>query len=56
MQTDQDKPGSLAAKAAGCTCPVLDNSYGKGIYGLGKDWVVVTGCPLHAPVSDAEGP
>lgn len=26
-------PGSNAALAAGCNCPVLDNGHGKGAYG-----------------------
>ncbi len=43
-------PGSPDALAAGCTCPVMDNSHGAGMY---RDeygnpvYVVVEGCPVH---------
>lgn len=40
-------PGSREAGDAGCTCPVLDNGHGKGIFCIpGRFWI--TGdCPLH---------
>ena len=43
-------PGSKEAKAAGCTCPVMDNAYGAGRYGDGKayGWCISGGCPLHS--------
>ena len=43
-------PGSPAAVARGCTCPVYDNAHGAG---LGKDehgqvvYVMSEDCPLH---------
>jgi hypothetical protein len=43
-------PGSDAALDKGCICPVLDNGHGNT--GLARDrggWIIVTGCPLHAP-------
>jgi hypothetical protein len=40
-------PGSAAAVKKGCTCPVLDNSHGKGAgWGENTFWVDVS-CPLH---------
>jgi len=40
-------PGSEAAQAQGCTCPVIDNRYGKGIRdGSDEFWFNLT-CPLH---------
>jgi len=37
-------PGSKEAQDEGCTCPVLDNNYGKGING--SFWMNGD-CPLH---------
>ena len=43
-------PGSPAAVAQGCTCPVYDNAHGAG---MGRDehgrvvYVMSEGCPLH---------
>lgn len=43
-------PGSEEARQAGCTCPVIDNHYGKGYagdsekYGFAKSMF----CPLHS--------
>jgi len=46
---DRPNPGSDEAIKKGCTCPVLDNSHGKG-YLLQKDIFWITdGCPIHAP-------
>ena len=43
-------PGSDAAVAAGCTCPLLDNAHGAGC-GSGEDGTTLywrtAGCPLH---------
>ena len=63
-------PGSRAAIALGCKCPVIDNGHGKGYMGgaIGKDgnvqFVVNETCVLHgfpsvisdipAPVPDAD--
>jgi len=38
-------PGSEAAIAQGCICPILDNGRGKG-RGDGNFWIT-EGCPLH---------
>lgn len=40
-------PGSDEAHALGCTCPRMDNSYGKGWLGSGQFWIT-EGCPMHA--------
>ena len=44
----QPNPGSNAAIAAGCTCPVLDNEHGLGIPRDGRRlfWIAED-CPLH---------
>lgn len=39
-------PGSDEALAEGCTCPVLDNSHGRGYMGT-DTYVTVADCPLH---------
>ena len=44
-QGETPPPGSDAAVAAGCTCPVFDNAKGKGLPG-GMYWIN-SGCPLH---------
>ena len=41
----QGAPGSPAAVANGCTCPVSDNANGAGIGG-GHYWIQ-RGCPVH---------
>ncbi len=46
-------PGSPAACLEGCTCPVLDNSYGAGRGGDGKRWGWYQSiCPLHGFETD----
>ncbi len=43
-------PGSDAAIAQGCICPVLDNNHGKGIiWGDKQVFWTNENCPLHAP-------
>jgi hypothetical protein len=49
-------PGSPAARKKGCTCPDWDNSHGRGIYVPKEEWEITAGCPLHAPVAEAERP
>lgn len=43
------KPGTPEASRAGCLCPVLDNSHGRGRYCDGKKygWWVDAACPIH---------
>jgi hypothetical protein len=38
-----ENPGSPEAIKQGCTCPVLDNEFGRG---SGPFWIT-DGCPLH---------
>jgi hypothetical protein len=46
-------PGSEEAVSMGCTCPVMDNGYGRGYMGGVKDaggntvFVVSEVCPVH---------
>ena len=40
-------PGSEEAQEAGCTCPVMDNEYGKGYMGMEDTFIYSTACPLH---------
>lgn len=43
-------PGSKAAKMQGCTCPDLDNAFGRGAFNTrGKKavFVMMLNCPLH---------
>lgn len=42
-------PGSPEAVAQGCTCPVMDNGHGRGLFGDGErfGWVMSWDCPLH---------
>lgn len=43
------KPGSDEALRLGCSCPVMDNSYGKGRYCDGEKygWWITLSCVLH---------
>lgn len=40
-------PGSAAAGALGCTCPVIDNGHGRGYMGQPGIFVMTENCPLH---------
>ena len=40
-------PGSRAAKARGCLCPVIDNGHGFGYLGQPGVYVMMFDCPLH---------
>ena len=40
-------PGSDAAVAAGCRCPVMDNARGRGYLGQPGVFVMMADCPLH---------
>ena len=44
-------PGSVEAANLGCTCPVLDNHYGKGLGDPPLFWINGS-CPIHALVSE----
>lgn len=40
-------PGSKEAGDIGCICPVMDNEYGRGHYGVAGEFVINMECPLH---------
>ena len=47
-KTKIPNPGSDAAIAKGCTCPVLDNCHGAGyLVGIKDVYVVTQNCPIH---------
>lgn len=51
-------PGSHKAVEAGCTCPVIDNSWGNG-YRWNSDpeptlFVISDDCPLHSGTTKEE--
>jgi hypothetical protein len=48
MTDTPPSPGSDAAIAKGCTCPVLDNAHGNGYMGIAGVYVYSGDCPLHA--------
>lgn len=47
MEQFNHNPGSHDAVKAGCTCPVIDNHYGKGRREDYKEYLVNDTCPLH---------
>ena len=40
-------PGSDEAIDLGCSCPIMDNSYGEGYMGMEDVFVYNSGCSLH---------
>lgn len=40
-------PGSAAALALGCKCPVIDNGHGRGFRGIPDVFVYSGACELH---------
>lgn len=49
LQYDPDfMPGGVMMKRKGCTCPRLDNHFGKGVEVDGEmQWYVDPECPIH---------
>lgn len=45
--TKLPNPGSREAIDAGCTCPVMDNGYGRGYMGMDGVFVYTMECPIH---------
>ena len=39
--------GSDEAFDLGCTCPIMDNEYGKGYMGMEGVFIHTEGCPIH---------
>lgn len=52
MENEKIPPGSKEAVDAGCTCPVIDNHYGRGYWGDGEKYgfVISETCKLHVKV------
>ncbi len=52
------RPGSLAAREQGCTCPVIDNAHGAGRGSNGErfGWWIAGDCALHADATRAPEP
>ena len=46
--TKTPNPGSDEAVEQGCTCPRMDNGYGKGYMGMEGVFVYTENCPVHA--------
>ncbi len=46
-QPQVPNPGSDEAVARGCSCPILDNARGRGIFGTPGLFWINQGCPLH---------
>ncbi len=47
---NKPNPGSIESREQGCTCPVIDNHFGKGIPSksdVPQFWISGD-CPLHA--------
>jgi len=55
MTSATPRPGSQAAINDGCTCPVIDNHYGRGVQTKnGVEFWISGDCPVHAkPRSNA---
>jgi hypothetical protein len=53
MASSQPNPGSDAALAKGCNCPVLDNGHGNPELGRIRGFYITAGCPLHGMPADA---
>lgn len=51
---DTPNPGSDAAVAIGCKCPVMDNGRGRGYMGVAGLFVYSAACPVHAKKEQAE--
>jgi hypothetical protein len=48
-------PGSAEAIERGCSCPRIDNHYGRGVYFDGEyHWWRRADCPLHGTEAERE--
>lgn len=52
------RPGSPEAQREGCTCPVMDNHYGRGYWGNAEKYGYVHNaeCPVHGFPESPEAP
>ncbi len=46
-QVKKPYPGTMEAQDAGCTCPVIDNHYGRGWHGIEGTFCINGGCSVH---------
>lgn len=46
-------PGSDAALARGCTCPVPDNGHGNARLGMERGFIMSADCPLYGFAVDS---
>ncbi len=59
MTTNTPPPGSPEAVALLCTCPVMDNQYGRGyryVQGHPVWYVIMADCPLHGLAREVVSP
>ena len=54
MNKEIPDPATEEAIEMGCTCPVMDNNYGKGYMGMEGVFVFNMGCPIHGEDSVKE--
>jgi hypothetical protein len=48
LPRNKPNPGSEKALELGCTCPVIDNHYGKGVpFNDGPQFWINGDCPIH---------
>lgn len=52
MNPEIPNPGTDEALQQGCTCPVLDNSHGRGYMGQEGVFVYSVGCTVHCAPED----
>jgi hypothetical protein len=52
--SEKPNPGSQEAQDQGCICPVMDNGRGDPEIGRIRGFVMVIGCPIHAPETNSE--
>lgn len=55
MSDPTPAPGSIEATDAGCTCPIVDNGFGRGRHGEPGTYVFTCGCPIHSPNLNPDG-
>ena len=47
INSRKPNPGTKEAITLGCKCPVIDNHYGKGWDGQGKEFIYNMECEIH---------
>lgn len=46
-KTNKPNPGTHEDKEIGCTCPVIDNHYGRGYLNDSKTFIYNMSCKIH---------